>query len=123
MIMFAEAQDPTQKQERRLSLRVPIRILKINTDKNGREIFFGYATNISSNGMYIQTSNPRDIGAKFAIAFDLPKKKIKISCDAEVAWVQNYDPTTKTTPGMGIRFLDLPSKDQKEIDDFIQNNS
>ena len=48
--------------EKRVHLRVPLRVLKVGSFESGRDIFFGYAQNLSLGGMYIQTSNPKDIG-------------------------------------------------------------
>jgi len=110
-------------QDRRLSLRIPLRVSKVNTLENEREIFFGYAKDISSNGMQIQTSNPKEIGATFNISFELPSNKNRFSCEVEVVWAQEYDPKMKLMPGMGIKFINLESNAKKEIDDYVNKNS
>jgi len=118
-------EDKTQKvdTERRSSFRIPLRVLKIDIENEKREIFFGYAGNISCSGMLIQTSNPKELGARFNIRFSLPSKIKNVSCEAEVAWIQDYDPKIKTMPGMGIKFLNLSTEDLKEIEEFINKNS
>ena len=110
--------------ERRASFRIPLRVLKVNTDnKSGREIFFGYAKDVSVEGMQIQTSNPKEVGSKFNIAFELPDKTGKIICEAEIVWNQEYNPGAKIMPAMGIRFIELSSESKKELEDFIEKNS
>ena len=111
------------QQERRLAFRIPLRVLKVSTDKSGREIFFGYAKDLSATGMQIQTSNPREVGSKVNIYFELPDKKTKITCEAEIIWACELDPLTKRMPAMGIKFLDLTEESKKELDDYIEKNA
>jgi hypothetical protein len=111
------------KTERRHSFRIPLRVLKVSTDKSGREIFFGYAKDLSASGMQIQTSNPKEIGSRFNIYFDLPDKKGKITTECEVIWVQEYDPLIKKMPAMGIKFVSLKEDLEKSLKDFIEKNS
>jgi uncharacterized protein (TIGR02266 family) len=110
-------------QERRHSFRIPLRVLKVSTDKSGREIFFGYAKDLSVSGMQIQTSNPREIGSRFNISFDLPDKKGKIITSCEVIWVQEYEPLAKKMPAMGIKFVDCSPDSERSLKEFVEKNS
>lgn len=119
--MRPEEKNTTQS-DKRMDLRIPLRVMKVNTTDYGKEVFFGYAQNLSLSGMKIQTSNPRNIGSRFKIIFEL-SGNIRINCDAEVIWAQDYDPKSKIMPGMGIKFIDMNSECVRSIEEYIKKNS
>ncbi len=112
--------DPEPTDEKRRSLRVPLRVVKINgADSKGIEVFFGYASNISALGLFIQTPNPKECGTKFRLRFVLPNEnRDPITCEAEVMWVKSYS-GKGSSPGMGLRFTDLSPADLATVEHFI----
>ena len=88
--------DPTE--ERRQAQRLPYR----------REIdfwidsvhFFGYYTDISTTGIYIETLNPAEPGARCRMCFTLPGYHGTIEAEGVVVW-------NNVSMGMGVEFLSL----------------
>ena len=105
--------------EQRVALRSPLLIRQVRIEV-APEVFFGYATNISSKGIYIQTINPKPTGFQVRLRFNLPGDKETIECSAEVVWSRDYDSKTCRKPGMGLRFLDLSPEQVARIDSFVQ---
>jgi uncharacterized protein (TIGR02266 family) len=85
-----------------------------------QEVFFGYATNISSRGIYIQTINPKPTGFKVRLRFNLPGDRETIECSGEVVWSKEYDSKTCRKPGMGLKFLDLSQQHADRIEAFVE---
>ena len=105
--------------ERRVSVRHPILIRQVRVETE-REVFFGYATNISSSGIHVQTVNPRSPGLKVRLRFNLPGDQGTIDCFGEVAWSREYDSRTCRQPGMGVKFVDILERDVFRIEAFLR---
>jgi len=104
--------------DRRRDLRVPLRVIRVEANSSRKaEIFFGYASNVSKSGLFIQTPSPKEVGSKFSLRFALPNKK-QISCSAEVVWVRNYS-GSKSSPGMGMKYLEVTPDARALIEEFI----
>lgn len=91
---------------------------------------------LSSDGLYLVTDDPFDVGRRFRIEIDLPRKKQWIKGTCEVMWVSLIE--TETYPkwiyeaeilrdvapqqlnkGMGVKFVQLPPKYRKRIDEYL----
>ena len=91
---------------------------------------------LSSDGLYLVTDDPFDVGRRFRIEIDLPKKKQWIKGTCEVVWVNLIE--TEAYPkwiyeaeilrdvapqqlnkGMGVKFVQLPPKYRKRIDEYL----
>jgi len=91
---------------------------------------------LSSDGLYLVTEDPFDVGRRFRIEIDLPKKRQWIKGTCEVVWVNLIE--TKAYPkwiyeaeilkdvapqqlnkGMGVRFVQLSPKYRKRVDDYL----
>ena len=104
----------------RKQLSRPITVLKAD-DGGGHKTFFGYAKNISCSGMLIGTTNPRELGTRYRLEIPLPEPVNTIAiCDCEVVWTQAWEKGRCHDPGMGLRFLDLPSEIASAIEDWIE---
>ncbi|HLG19453.1 MAG TPA: TIGR02266 family protein [Bdellovibrionota bacterium] len=112
----------TKEPERRRELRIPMRVLRVEAEREG-EVFFGYAANLSVTGLFIQTTNPKPVGTQVHVAFTLPKAKEKITSKAEIVWVQEYAGKDGPSPGMGLRFLEPPDSTLAAIRKFIEGTS
>ena len=112
------SQQPIQAHQR-LALRSPLIILKVKLEAKRRS-FFGYAKNISKGGMFISSVNPHDPGEQFLVELSLPAPiEQQVQCTAEVVWKRKFIPNATHKPGMGLRFLDLPTHVGEAIDDWI----
>lgn len=105
--------------EKRKDLRVPLRVLNVRSELQG-EVFFGYATNISTSGIFIQTPNPKEPGLRMSLSFVLPQTKQKISCLAEVTWIVDYTTQTGPSPGMGLKFSEISEEAAEAIRVFVE---
>jgi len=91
---------------------------------------------LSSDGLYLVTEDPFDVGRKFRIEIDLPKKKEWIKGTCKVVWVNLIE--TKAYPkwiyeaqilkdvapqqlnkGMGVKFVQLSPKYRKRVDEYL----
>lgn len=111
---------PVEEAEKRRELRVPLRILKVDTGARG-DVFFGYAVNISSTGLFIQTSNPKEVGTRVSLTLALPGTKERLSITAEVIWSRNFVGKEALSPGMGMKLVELDADVREKIEKFIDS--
>ena len=105
--------------DKRQQLRSVLLIKKIRVD-DGRQVFFGYCTNISSSGLFISRVNPMPLGSRFTLEITLPAPlNLTICCNCETVWQRKYSPNSPHQPGMGLRFIDLAEKLKLEIDKWV----
>lgn len=115
-----ERSDKAPTQERRKSLRVPLIVQRFRV-QDDRKTFFGYATNISSGGLFIGTTNPKEVGSRFLLDVPFPEPIGRtVRCNCEVVWCRTWAKGSTLEPGMGIRFLDLPAEEKELIDRWIE---
>jgi uncharacterized protein (TIGR02266 family) len=104
----------------RKKLRVPILVTHVTARSEG-QIFFGYAKNISCRGMFIQSINPKDTGEQFEVEFSLPGDDELISSHVVVVWNQGYTKgLTKSSPGMGLKFLSINPAFSEKIERWVE---
>jgi len=88
--------------------------------RNGPLVFFGYAVNITREGIFVPTVNPKPVGTRIRVRFDLPRTGTSVEGEIEVVWCREYDPRRKSqAAGMGMKFIDLPEPQKALIDAFI----
>lgn len=107
------------RSDRRKNLRKQLLVLRVKGE-DSRGVFFGYAKTLGRGGMFIASVNPRPLGEEFEIRFTLTGIGEEFRCRATVAWRREYDPTLKTEPGMGIRFVDLDENKRQLIDEWMK---
>ena len=111
-----------QEAEHRRDLRVPLRVLRVQTEIQG-DMFFGYARNLSATGMFIQTSNPKESGLEVDLSFALAPSKTTICCKAKVIWIRNYTGKDRAEPGMGLRFTEISADNAETIRKYVKELS
>ena len=85
----------------------------ISTDDSSRD---GVTINVSPSGAYIRCGNPLRLNEIFDMTIDVPNSEWFIEATAEVVFSNIYGPDDKISPrGMGVRFLNISSKDRKII--------
>jgi uncharacterized protein (TIGR02266 family) len=111
---------PPAQVDRRRTLRSPLIVQRVRS-LDDRRTFFGYATNISSGGLFIGAANPKEVGCRFSVEIPLPRPIDRIvRCSAEVVWRRPWAARMTHEPGMGLRFLDLPDEDRDAIERWIE---
>ncbi len=108
------------KADSRKNLRAPLIIQKVRIDGD-RPAFFGYTKNISKSGMFIATTNPIQPGEQINLEFQLPAPlKGTVRCLCEVVWKRPPGTHLPFEPGMGMKFVDLPTEISDRINNWIQ---
>jgi uncharacterized protein (TIGR02266 family) len=80
-----------------------------------------YAVNISTGGLFIETTNVLPVDTPLVVVFALPARDILITCNTRVAWTNEPGSLKKLSlpPGMGLQFLDLPLETMYLIREFL----
>jgi type IV pilus assembly protein PilZ len=112
------AKKKQEKQERRAEPRVPLHI-QIQY-KTADQFFQDYMKNLSSGGIFIETSKPLKVGTKLKVQFCLPKMKKEILADGVVVRKVDLGRANPGAGGMGIQFSDLNLEDKTSLDEYIQ---
>lgn len=69
-------------------------------------------TDLSTDGLFIDTMSPLPPGTLISIRFSLPTDPLPVVVLGEVAWGQEH-------LGMGVRFMNLRQKDRERIRAWI----
>lgn len=102
----------------RIELERPLLVL--NAEPGQRRTFFGYARNLSAAGMRIDATSPREPGTRYRLEIPLPAPiGVVTRCECEVVWKREYSRGDPMSPGMGLRFLDLPDELTRALDAWI----
>jgi uncharacterized protein (TIGR02266 family) len=101
--------------EKRGSQRVPV-AMRIKLRYRKLDSFISkFATNVSTEGMFISSRKPKEVGTELRFELRLADDSRVISGLGEVMWVRHYDKDNPKEPhGMGVRFIQL-SKSSKEM--------
>jgi len=104
-----------KKKDKRTSKRVPVKF-QVDFHSDGH-FLIEYATNISEQGIFIQTTAPKKIGTRLELEFSLPDTELKVKAIGTVAWVNPFrkDSEKNYNPGMGIQFESLSDIDRETI--------
>ena len=78
------------------------------------------AANISLEGMFIQTEQPRVIGTRVLFELKLRDEFALVQGVGEVAWIRPQEESAERPAGMGIRFLQM-DQDDKDVIAFVVN--
>ena len=84
--------------------------------------YTGFTQDISSGGLFLATSELREIGDIIEFGLQLGEGKTEIQMRGEVRWVREAnDWTEDVPPGMGIKFLNLDPRIGEKIEVFINS--
>ena len=95
--------------------------LAIYYGSDQQSIMRDYSINMSTGGIFIETSNPFPENTTLYVKFMLPTKNTPITCTSKVAWTNlPENGKTKGMPiGMGLQFLDMTLDKLHSIRKFI----
>ena len=107
--------------ERRMSPRVEIDIdVSFVSESN---FFQGFSEDLSDGGLFVATYDLQPLGTKVDVEFTLPTGHI-VKATGEVRWLRDLrEDSPGMSPGMGIRFLDLPPEDERAVHEFVRARS
>src|SRR3954469_3451999 len=89
--------------DKRKDVRVPIQ-LKVDVEIPNDHYLFEYSSNLSENGIFIQTDDPLMPGTEVSMAFSLPDAHL-IRTRGQVVWMTMEEDAEDS--GMGIKFMGL----------------
>lgn len=86
-----------------------------------KKILENYSVNMSTGGLYLETTDILPLDTMLDVEFMLPGKDKAISCRVKVAWTNEPNSLKKASlpAGMGIQFLTLSLEDMHTIRDFL----
>jgi len=103
--------------EKRTTERLPIRMLV--EYESSEDFLIDYTANMSIGGMFIQTSNPLEVGTRFRLRFRIPGRDAPVDTVGEVCWVLSAEEAGVMQPGMGVRFEELEAKDRASVEEML----
>ena len=118
-----------EETEKRQTTRIPVPVyLEAFTES----FPVGILKNVSEEGMFIQSTEPKEVGTRMDLSLKLPGSEVKIELTAEVVWVV-YPPSFPETgeevqpgrpvtdnPGMGLRILSASAQDLVSLEGFLR---
>jgi uncharacterized protein (TIGR02266 family) len=85
--------------------------------RTAQEFLAAYSKNISGGGIFVRTPQPQALNQAVLVRFTLPGLPNRFEFRGIVVW--NNTSTRGSFPtGMGIKFLDISSKDAETLADF-----
>lgn len=102
--------------ERREYERAPLKMLVQFKVGDMAEFMSEYGVNISLGGMFIRTSQQRDVGSMVYIQFRLEDGSKLIEGLGKVVHV---NPPGHAAPGIGVEFVNLDTKSRELIHDIV----
>jgi len=101
-------------------------VVKVWNEESGR-YESGYFENISRSGLFVVTKQPLPVGSKVRLVFNLVRDEpgddvLLQPADVTGEVVRTVTPDEAEpgmTPGMGVKFLDVPEEVLKTIDEII----
>jgi uncharacterized protein (TIGR02266 family) len=103
---------------RRDSVRVALKAqVDLSSDSN---LFTGFGTHISEGGLFVATLSVVPVGTPVDLVFSLPGGT-RLSVQGEVRWIREVnDRTPDVFPGVGVRFVELPTEAAEALHRFVQ---
>ena len=103
---------------RRGTVRVALKAqVDLHSDSN---LFTGFGTNISEGGLFVATLSVLPVGTPVDLTFTLPGGT-RLAVQGEVRWIREVnDRTPDVFPGVGVRFVELPTDAAEALHRFVQ---
>jgi type IV pilus assembly protein PilZ len=95
--------------------RAPLALKVRYTTQEGKQ-FDSLTGGIGGGGLFIESGAPLSPGTELTVEFSLPDRPWdKLKAKAKVAWVRNKPERYLLFPGMGVQFVELDKKVQKQL--------
>ena len=82
-------------------------------------LYAGLAQNLSAGGLFIATHQLQAVGSSVELELRMPESETIFHIRGEVRWVRLFNEQSDTSPGLGIRFLELPAGAAAAINRFL----
>ncbi len=120
-----------EEKEKRQTTRVPV---PVYVEAFTESFPVGILKDVSEEGMFIQSTDPKEVGTRMDLSLKLPGSETKIQLTAEVVWVV-YPPSFPETepyvrlgrqvadnPGMGLRILSASAQDLVSLESVLEGS-
>jgi uncharacterized protein (TIGR02266 family) len=107
------APDGVRREHERFSVDLQVSVL------SEHNFYAGLAENLSAGGLFIATHKLQKVGSKIELSLRMPDSEEVFQVEGEVRWVRVYNEHSDTSPGLGIRFLQIPSAATSAINRFL----
>jgi uncharacterized protein (TIGR02266 family) len=107
------APDGVRREHERFSVDLEVNVF---SESN---FYAGLAENLSAGGLFIATHKRQLVGSKIELSLRMPDSEEVFQIVGEVRWVRVYNEHSDTSPGLGIRFNDLPPGAEAAINRFL----
>lgn len=84
-----------------------------------RDFIEAITGNISESGMFIRTTEVRDVGSEFHFKFTLVDGGTMIEGTGEVVWLRVEEMEGGRSTGMGVRFLSLVQESAELVQNIV----
>lgn len=93
-----------------------------SVDCESRETFlYASIANISEFGIFVRTQEPLEVGTRLTLTFAPPGSDEPFVLHGQVQWVNAVRMLADNpNPGMGIRFVDLPTESRARLIDTVR---
>jgi len=124
---FMKPEDATEKRQTP-RIHVPVYL-----ETFSQSFPIGILTNLSTQGMFVQTTEPKEVGTRMELQFALPGKDRTVQVSAEVTRVNrpSTHPESQAlaqpgrpvddNPGMGLRILAVDPRCRSSLTKFIRS--
>lgn len=100
--------------------RAPLALRVRYTTPEGKQ-FDSLTGGIGGGGLFIESGAPLSPGTELTVEFALPDRPTeKLRTKAKVAWARHKPERYLLFPGMGIQFMDLDEKIQKDLVGLVE---
>ncbi|MBI4436905.1 MAG: anti-sigma factor antagonist [Candidatus Omnitrophica bacterium] len=113
---------PLRRRFKRLEVvSVPVHFLP-EYRKDEENFFEGKATNLGGEGLFLHAQKIYPLKTELALKLQLPNLQTPLLVQGMVIWIADKELQPHASPGMGIQFKQLDTKQQKILVDFIDRN-
>ena len=92
--------------------------LEVNVQSESN-FYAGLAENLSAGGLFIATHKLQKVGSAIELSLKLPDSPEEFLLKGEVRWVRLFNESSDTSPGLGVRFTELPAGATAAIEKFL----
>jgi uncharacterized protein (TIGR02266 family) len=84
-----------------------------------------FSVNISTGGLFLETSHGLGIGTPLTLCINLPDRERPLRCSARVAWVNPSETPLKPNlpAGVGLQFINLSLEELHLLRDFLHREA
>jgi uncharacterized protein (TIGR02266 family) len=105
--------DTVRREHERVSVDLQVSVL------SEHNFYAGLAENLSAGGLFIATHQLQKVGSRIALSLRMPDSEEVFQVVGEVRWVRVYNEHSDTSPGLGVRFTELPPGAAEAVSRFL----